>query len=440
MSSKLIFRSLILIVFGSLILLGFQYRETNLPVFYLTEGVVLAAIVLFIILYRRLIRPYKIIADGMDLLKEQDFSTHLRLIADSEANKLILVFNKMIDSLKEERLRVREKNLFLDLLIQASPQGVLILDFDDHITDINPAGQKLLHVADKDDITGKRIEDTTINIRIPLSRLQQGDDIVIRESGITVYRCVRSSFTDRGFKHPFILIEELTGELLKIEKKSYEGVIRMMAHEVNNTIGAISPTLSVVSDIFREEAGQNHAGVLPAVDASLERCRHLAKFITNFAEVVKIPEPHRTKIDLNKLAGSAEALTGIECRRRNIQLELQLSHNACTTSADATQIEQVLINIIKNACEAIEEGGIIRIATQSEPLSITISNNGPELTEEIRQNLFVPFFTTKPSGQGIGLMIVREILKNHHVSFHFSSDKGWTTFDMIFPPPCATNN
>jgi len=432
MISKFIFWLLALIVFGTLAFFGIQYRETNPQMFYLTEGVAVLAVILFITLYRRLIRPYKIIADGMALLQEQDFSTHLRLIPDSEANKLIVVFNKMIDSLKEERLQVREKNLFLDLLIQASPQGVIILDFDEYITEINPAGLKLLNVPDKNELIGKKIKDTGINIGHFLSKLQQGDNVVIRESGITAYRCVRSSFVDRGFDHPFILIEELTEELLKIEKNSYEGITRMMAHEVNNSIGAISPTLSVVSDIFKEDIDQKYSYVLPAVSASLERCRHLGEFISNFAQVVKLPDPHKTNVDLNELVKSVEALTGVECQTRNIKLDLQLCNEKCIVSVDAIQIEQVLLNIIKNAYEAIGKEGVIKIETRLEPLSITISNNGPELTEEVKQNLFVPFFTTKSSGQGIGLMIVREILKKHQISFKFYSENGWTKFDIAF--------
>ncbi|MDR0431363.1 MAG: GHKL domain-containing protein [Tannerellaceae bacterium] len=432
MVSRFIFWLLALTVFGTLAFWGFQYKETSPHSFYLAEGITLLAIILFIILYRRLIRPYNIIADGMDLLQEQDFSTHLRPISDSEANKMIIVFNKMIDSLKEERVQVREKNLFLDLLIQASPQGVLILDFDEYITDINPAGLKLLDIPDKNDLIGKKIKDTDINISQSLSRLRHGDDVVIRESGITAYRCVRSSFVDKGFDHPFILIEELTNELLKIEKKSYEGIIRMMAHEVNNSIGSISPTLSVVSGIFKDDIDQKFSYVLPAVSASLERCLHLGKFISNFAQVVKLPEPHKTNVDLNELVKSAEALTSIECQHRNIRLELHLCDKKCIAFVDAIQIEQVLVNIIKNAYEAIDEKGIIKIVTQIEPLSIIISNNGPELTEENRQNLFVPFFTTKDTGQGIGLMVIREILKNHQANFKFYSENGWTKFDIMF--------
>jgi len=430
--SKFLFWILALIVFGSLVFFGLQYKDTDLKMFLLTEGVALLAFLFFIILYRRLIKPYKIIADGMELLKEQDFSTRLRPISDSEANKLITVFNKMIDSLKEERIQVREKNQFLDLLIQASPQGVLILDFDDYITDINPAGLRLLHITDKNDLTGKKIKDTQINIRHSLENLKPGDDVVIRESGITAYRCVRSSFIDKGFDHPFILIEELTDELIKIEKKSYESIIRMMAHEVNNSIGAIGSTLDVIADVLKEYDDKDLTYVLPAVSASFDRCRHLGKFVSNFSQVVKLPEPHKTQVNLNELAKSVEALTSIECQRRNIILQMELSFKDCIVHADAIQFEQVLVNILKNAYEAIEENGIIKITTTDKPLSIIIENNGPELSDEITKNLFVPFFSTKPSGQGVGLMIVREILRNHETAFKFYSENGWTKFEIVF--------
>ena len=390
----------------------------------------------------------------MELLKEQDFSTRLRLIPDSEANQLILVFNKMMDKLKEERLQVREKNHFLDLLIQASPQGVLILDYDDYITDINPSGLKLLNIKDKNEILGKKIKDTTIAIAQSLAELQSGDDTVVRYGGINAYRCVRSSFIDKGFNHPFILIEELTDELLAAEKKSYEGLIRTMAHEVNNSIGAIGATLNVLSDIIKESDNQELADVVPVIDASLDRCMHLAKFVGNLAEVIKLPAPNRTEVDLNELAKSVVILTSIECRKRNINLELQLAEENAKARIDVIQFEQVLVNIIKNAYEAIEENGTIRIEVSqvaertSTSLSnqsrsthvfkkekrnqIIIKNNGAEISEEVRKNLFVPFFSTKPAGQGIGLVIVREILRNHNADFKFYSENGWTVFEIAF--------
>ncbi|NDV94940.1 PAS domain-containing protein [Dysgonomonas sp. 521] len=432
MKSKILFWILAIIVFGSLVFIGLMFFRSDMYKFLLIEGISIIAIIFFILLYYRLIKPYQIISDGMELLKEQDFSTRLRPIANSEANKLIEIFNRMMDQLKDERLQVREKNHFLDLLIQASPQGVIILDFDDKITEINPSCLRLLNIKSIDDVKGKRLGESGINIGEQLGRLGKDDDVVIRSSGITMFRCIRSSFIDRGFAHPFILIEELTHELLKIEKKSYENIIRMMAHEVNNSVGAVSSTLNVISDILRQNEKNELIDVLPAVDASFDRCKHLGHFISNFAEVVKIPEPSLSGVSINELARSVESLTRIECQRRNINLNLNLTTGKDIVHIDSIQFEQVLVNIVKNAYEAINSDGSINITTTSSPLSVTIENNGPVIPEEVKQKLFTPFFTTKPTGQGIGLMFVREVLINHHCKFDLNSNDGWTKFEIEF--------
>lgn len=432
MRSKILFWILAFLVFGSLAFIGLLFFKSDLYKFLLIEGISIIAIIFFILLYYRLIKPYQIISDGMELLKEQDFSTRLRPIANSEANKLIEIFNRMMDQLKDERLQVREKNHFLDLLIQASPQGVIILDFDDKITEINPSCMRLLNIKSIEEVRGKKIEKSGINIGEQLARLGKDEDVVIRSSGITMFRCIRSSFIDRGFAHPFILIEELTHELLKIEKKSYENIIRMMAHEVNNSVGAVSSTLNVISDILRQNEKNELIDVLPAVDASFDRCKHLGHFISNFAEVVKIPEPSISNVSINELARSVESLTLIECRRRNINLKLSLTTGKDIVYIDSIQFEQVLVNIVKNAYEAINSDGDINIVTTSNPLSIIIENNGPAIPEEVKGKLFTPFFTTKSTGQGIGLMFVREVLINHNCKFDLNTNDGWTKFEIHF--------
>lgn len=432
MKSKRIFWVIVFFITGVLVAIAFLFfREEAIP-FWVIQSIAAASFLFSFFIYKKLIKPYHLILSGMELLKEQDFSTHLRPVQNKDANELIEIFNRMITRLREERLSVREKNQFLDLLIKASPQGIIILDFDKQIADINPAGQRLLGISRMQDVTGKKLADAGFELAGALAVLKRGEDVIVRGAGVSAYRCVRSSFVDQGFDHPFILIEEFTHELLSVEKDSYDRIIRMMSHEVNNSVGAIGATLNVVSDIFRQDGKEEWEDVLSAVEASYDRCGNLAKFISNLAHVVKIPEPVFTEISLNEQVRSVDALTRIECQRRNIELVLELSDRDALIRLDGIQFEQVLVNIIKNAYESIGKNGKIRIITRLHPLSITIEDNGPGIHEEVREKLFTPFFTTKSSGQGIGLMFVRDVLMNHRCKFDLTTREGWTRFEIFF--------
>jgi signal transduction histidine kinase len=206
----------------------------------------------------------------------------------------------------------------------------------------------------------------------------------------------------------------------------------MMSHEVNNSIGAISATLSVISEIIRQDQNNEWDDLLQAVDASRNRCGHLTHFIGNLGSLVKIPKPQYSTINLNELARTVDAIIRVKCRQRNIILTSQLSPDNPVVSVDGIQFEQVLVNILKNAYEAIGENGEIHIITQSEPLSIAIEDNGTGISDNVKQKLFTPFFSTKNEGQGIGLMFIREVLTSHNCKFELTSENGWTRFVITF--------
>ena len=407
------------------------FRDDPIP-FWIIQCIVIASIIIASVIYNKLIRPFNIILNGMQLLKEQDFSTHLRPVQNKDANQLIEIFNRMITQLRNERSMIREKNHFLDLLIKASPQSIIILDFNKRISNINPSGMRLLNIDNLSSVKDKTLHEAPFELAHALAALKTGDDVIVKGLGITSYRCIRSSFIDQGFDHPFILIEELTHEFLKIEKASYERIIRMMSHEVNNSVGAIGATLNVVSDIIKLDDQEEWQEVLPAVEASFERCGNLALFIKNLAHVVKIPEPVFSDISLNEQIRTVDALTRSECRKRNIRLNLSLTTQDYIIRADGIQFEQVLVNIMKNAYESIVKDGEICIAVNESPFTLTIEDNGPGLTAEVKEKLFTPFFTTKTSGQGIGLMFVRDVLTNHHFRFRLDTEKGLTKFVIFF--------
>lgn len=137
------------------ILTYFVFHTLSSGWFFVVEALVFATLIYLIVFYRRMIKPLHSIAGGMDLLKEQDFSSRLGRVGQPEADRVVDVFNKMMDQLKNERLHLREQNHFLDLLVNASPMGVIILNLDHRILSVNPAACQMLDNRTAGEMTGK---------------------------------------------------------------------------------------------------------------------------------------------------------------------------------------------------------------------------------------------------------------------------------------------
>jgi nitrogen fixation/metabolism regulation signal transduction histidine kinase len=404
--------SALLLLIPSVITYKFFYTETSLGWFVGIEALIALTAIYLIFFYRRIIKPLQIIGDGMELLREQDFTSRLSRVGQSEADRIVAVFNRMMQQLKEERLHLREQNRFLDLLINASPLGVIILDLDRKTMSVNPAVLKLLKINNREEIIGKPLDKTDYPLLQKLVKIKNSTSEIIRLSDANIYKCTCSSFIDKGFPHTFYLIESLTEEVFKAEKKAYEKVIRMIAHEVNNTTAGLTSTLDTLSHTLKDE------DINSVLRVTIERCYSMNRFINNFADVVRIPEPELRETDLNELVISSKRFMENICRNKNIRINLNLSETSAIVMIDGILFEQVLVNIIKNSTEAIGEGGgAIFIRTEAGPPCIEIADTGKGIDKSIEAKLFTPFFLTKPNGQGLGLIFIREVLQRHGCSF-----------------------
>lgn len=402
------------------------FYSASFYMFLTTEALVLFTAIYLFVFYRRIIKPLQIIGDGMDLLKEQDFSSRLRRVGQPEADRIVDVFNKMMNQLKNERLYLREQNHFLDLLINASPLGVIILDLDENVQSVNPATYKILGLNTPENIIGKKLTQTNSLLAKEITSIPKYNSQTIRLNDASIYKCTHSSFIDRGFQHSFFLIESLTEEVFKAEKKAYEKVIRMIAHEVNNTTAGITSTLDTLLNTFKENQNNDMCEVL---QIAIERCYSMSRFITNFADVVRIPEPQLRQQDLNTLVSSCKRFMESVCHDRNIKITLELSASSPVVKTDSLLFEQVLVNIIKNSAESIEKNGNIYIRTTNHPTCLEIADTGKGINKEAEAKLFSPFFSTKPHGQGLGLMFIREVLLKHGYTFSLQTEPdGLTRF------------
>ncbi|MBO5251910.1 MAG: PAS domain-containing protein [Bacteroidaceae bacterium] len=400
--------------------------------FYVVEGLITFGLIYLVYFYQKIIKPLDAIANGMDLLRAQDFSSRLSKVGQRDADRIVEVFNRMMNQLKEERLRLREQNHFLDLLIRKSPMGVVILTLDGNISMVNEAAVRFLDAGREEDLYGKLLEELESPLVEEILRLPKDTSETIRLSDSHIYRCSNLSFIDRGFAHPFILIESLTAEVMKAEKRAYEKVIRMIAHEVNNTVAGITSTLDTVDDAL--QMMEDTEDLREVMKVCVERSYSMSRFITNFADVVKIPEPQLQEVSLNERIIACKVFMENLCSERNINLHLELCEESPQVRMDTTLFEQVLINIIKNAVESIESSGEIFIFSSSSPVMLEIADNGRGISKEVEAKLFTPFFSTKPNGQGIGLIFIREVLIKHGFTFSLRTyPDGMTRFRICFP-------
>ena len=414
----------LLLALGSVLL--FLSSQLNTIFFYIGEGLILFILIYLTFFYRKIVKPLNTIGSGMELLREQDFSSRLSPVGQYEADRVVNIFNRMMEQLKNERLRLREQNNFLDLLIKASPMGVIITSLDEDLSELNPMALKMLGVR-LEDVQGKKMKEIDSPLAVELANLPKGEKVTVRLNDSNIYRCTHSSFIDRGFQHPFYLVETLTDEVMKAEKKAYEKVIRMIAHEVNNTTAGITSTLDTVEQALSSEEGMEDICDVMRV------CFSMSRFITRFADVVKIPEPTLSSVNLNDLVFTCKRFMEGMCNDRRIALRMEIDESVKDVMLDAALFEQVLVNIIKNAAESIEADGEIIVRTLA-PATVEVIDNGQGISKETEAKLFSPFFSTKPNGQGIGLIFIREVLMRHGCTFSLRTyADGLTRFRITFP-------
>ena len=402
----------LLLAVGIVLLAGvalFATFRSHPTLFYVTEGFVVLILFYLWYFYRKTIRPYDTLIGGMELVRELDLTTRLAPSGQHETDIIVRTFNDLLGRLRSEHLRLEEQYTFLNLLIDASPMGVIQCDLDGNTTSMNPAAREMLSPSIEETIHALPLGETT-TVRIP--------------GGPQLFRISHLSFPDRGFQHPFFLIESLTSEIRLAEKAAYERVIRMIAHEVNNSVAGI------IGSLTGDEA---------------ERLTALSSFVSRFAEVVKIPQPQLQLCDLSEEVEACRPFLENLCTQAHVHIDFRLTDEAVPVHLDTVLFQQVLINIVKNAVESIGKATGRRVsgnATQgivtlevTTPATLTITDNGHGIPPAIAKNLFTPFFSTKPQGQGLGLLLIRVILTSHHCTFNLLTDPEdhLTRFTIQFP-------
>lgn len=378
--------------------------------------------------------PLDLIRTGAELIEERDFTSKFLEVGQPEMDQLIRVYNRMIDQLREERTRVQEQHYFMDKILASAPSGIITFDFDERIALVNPSAERMLQRS-ADELMGARLDDIPSSFVQGLKGIEEGKPQVLPLRGQRRVRCHRARFLDQGFPRDFLLMEELTEELRQSEKAAYEKVIRLLSHEVNNSVGAVNSLLHSCLNYKEQLCEEDEKDFEMAMRVAITRTEDLSAFMRSFAEVIKLPPPQLQPVDLKELLEDIQLLMSVESRERRIEWVWEEEDSPGIVQMDKNQMEHVFVNIFKNAMEAIGEDGRITICLDRKEKSarVVVEDTGCGIDAEVKAQLFTPFFSTKEKGQGIGLTMVQEILTRHGFEFSLESQPGKATqFEIVF--------
>ncbi len=356
-------------------------------------------------LFNRWSHSIRAVADGIASLRDRDFSVSVTATGPDEIGDLTDEYNSLGDSLRRERLNLYQRELLLDTVVQTTPLALVLTNANDAIVFGNIAARQLFRAGRK--IEGLKFQALLENAPQPLrDAVDSGVDTLFTVSEGTeaeIFHVSNRPFTLNSQPHRLLLFKQLTREMAAQEVAIWKKVIRVIAHELNNSLAPIT-SLAHSGQLL---AGAPDATRLARVFSTIEeRASHLATFIDGYARFAKLPRPRPAAVAWKPLlAGLKDSLSfGV--------LEPLPKRDGWL---DAAQIEQVLINLIKNAIESgsPEDEVTLGVTERGGGVAIEVRDRGSGLTEEVLRDALLPFYSTKPKGTGLGLTLCREIVDAH---------------------------
>lgn len=407
-----LFLILLLLLFTGLLL--YFTLQQGAVAFYIAEGAVIISVITLAVFYKRIVKPIRTLAQGMDMLKMQDFTQRLKTIGQKETDTIAETFNAIISRLREEQIHTREQEHFLNLIINNTSTAIILLDGNNKISFLNSAATTLFGK----DVVSKGLSEINTPVAKILSSVAPHSTITLPTNTGDLFRCTHETFMDSGYAHHFFIIENVTTEINNAQRTAYEKIIRMISHEVNNSMTGILSTMQMLEEICHENNKLSYFE--EPIDACINRSTQLGQFLSRIAQVVKIPDPKLRSCNINDCITQAVTFVKSEADNRNIDISIHYSAESIIKGIDIDLFQQALINILRNAMESIDKSGKISIDINENHIFIT--DNGKGIDAKIAENIFRPFFSTKKGGQGIGLMMIADILTKHGFKYSLATN------------------
>ena len=353
------------------------------------------------------VRPLQTLSNMQSALREGDFSFRIRGAKSGDAlGELMLEVNALSDMLREQRLGAMEASALLSTVMTEIDVAVFAFDGERRLRLVNRAGERLL-AQNAERLLGKTAEE------LELAECLDGESARTLEKqfpGQTGRWGVRRTiFRQGGVPHYLVVLTDLSRALREEERQAWQRLVRVLGHELNNSLAPICSIAGSLEDMLKREvrAFDWEEDLQRGLHVIAERSEALSRFMRDYARLTRLPKPQLQSVDLESLVRGTAAL------ETRTPIELVLGPRV-TLLADPDQLQQLLINLIRNAVDAsLETKGKVKVGWRKNgrAVNLFIQDEGPGVANP--GNLFVPFFTTKPSGSGIGLVLSRQIAEAH---------------------------
>ncbi|TDQ48176.1 sensor histidine kinase [Permianibacter aggregans] len=379
---------------------------------------------------RRILQPihslFRALAGTVTSYRDHDYSFGIHWSYDDELRQLIDAHNALGQTLREQRLQLVQRELLLDTMVQNTPVAMALVGSNGHFVYANNSARQLLN-------QGHRLEGIALNDLLARSNeafqeafRQNGDGIftVNIDDNEEIFLLSQRAFQLNGRPHTLILIRQLTAELRRQEVQTWKKVIRVISHELNNALAPIASLAHSGQELVRRQQYQRLDAIFETV---AERARHLERFILGYAQFAKLPNPKKESIRWPAF------ITGLQ-QQSAFQLDGELPDSEA--SFDPAQLSQALLNLLKNAQESGSPDDEIKLSLQRQGnhWRIDIIDRGSGMSDTVLANALVPFYSTKRSGTGLGLALVREIIEAHNGKLSFANrDQGGLRVTIRLP-------
>lgn len=358
-------------------------------------------------------------------------------------DELKVAFNNVLRTFKKLSLEREEQYQYLQLVNEHVSVGLVSFKKNGKVDLMNSAAQKLLGVPQLGKI--EQLANHDDPLWQSLKNLKVGDRTILSPTGSAIKLAVVSrSFKLAEDDYTLISLQDISAELEEREMDAWQKLIRVLTHEIMNSVTPVVSLTTAIKMIMQDDQGNLKSqdleaeeldDVFKSIVAIEKRGQGLLGFVKAYRDYTRPPVPEIAKVNLFSLINDTVQITKSELGDVKVDVSKEIPVDAFV-QADEKLISQVLINLIKNAAEAMENKPGSRITVdvsiQDDMTSLRVSDNGPGIPEDIVDEIFVPFFTTKKQGNGIGLSLSKQIMKAHKGDILAESSSSGTTFSLIF--------